>query len=237
VKFIILLHKTAALEILRCAVLDRKNILISGGTSTGKTTMLNALATFIDDKDRIVLIEDTAELQLTHDNLVRFEARRQQASSPAVTIRDLLKATLRHRPDRILLGEVRGAEAFDLLQALNTGHSGTLATIHANNAAQAITRLSSCVLQSGSDLPFHAIRSSIADCVNLLIHIDRRNGRRYVSELGELSASLRIGRGSSDSRSPGKQGIHIVADAIAEVVADDADAIQAGDQGIAVVGR
>ncbi|HYI96936.1 MAG TPA: ATPase, T2SS/T4P/T4SS family [Bryobacteraceae bacterium] len=172
-----------ALEILRLAVSERKNILISGGTSTGKTTMLNALATFIEDTDRIVLIEDTAELQLTHDNLVRFEARRQQPSLPAVTIRDLLKATLRHRPDRILLGEVRGAEAFDLLQALNTGHSGTLATIHANNAAQAITRLSSCVLQSGIDLPFHAIRSSIADCINLLVHIERRNGKRYVSEL------------------------------------------------------
>ena len=168
-------------------MLERKNILISGGTSTGKTTMLNALATFIDDTDRIVLIEDTAELQLTHDNLVRFEARRQQPSLPAVTIRDLLKATLRHRPDRILLGEVRGAEAFDLLQALNTGHSGTLATIHANNAAQAITRLSSCVLQSGIDLPFHAIRSSIADCINLLVHIERRNGRRYVSELVTIS--------------------------------------------------
>jgi pilus assembly protein CpaF len=176
-----------ALEILRNAVLERRNILISGGTSTGKTTMLNALAAFIEDSDRIVLIEDTAELQLTHDNLVRFEARRQQPSVPAVTIRDLLKATLRHRPDRILLGEVRGAEAFDLLQALNTGHSGTLATIHANNAAQAITRLSSCVLQSGIDLPFHAIRSSIADCINLLVHIERHNGRRYVSEVVTIS--------------------------------------------------
>lgn len=176
-----------AFEVLRTAVIERKNILISGGTSTGKTTMLNAFATFIDNSDRIVLIEDTAELQLTHDNLVRFEARRQQPSLPAVTIRDLLKATLRHRPDRILLGEVRGAEAFDLLQALNTGHSGTLATIHANNAAQAITRLSSCVLQSGIDLPFHAIRSSIADCINMLVHIERRGGRRYVSELVTIS--------------------------------------------------
>ena len=179
--------EAGALEILRDAILERRNILISGGTSTGKTTMLNALAAFIEDSDRIVLIEDTAELQLTHDNLVRFEARRQQPSVPAVTIRDLLKATLRHRPDRILLGEVRGAEAFDLLQALNTGHSGTIATIHANNAAQAITRLSSCVLQSGIDLPFHAIRSSIADCINLLVHIERRNGRRYVSEVVTIS--------------------------------------------------
>src|SRR3954447_13612767 len=183
-----------AFEILRTAVFERKSILISGGTSTGKTTMLNALATFIDDSDRIVLIEDTAELQLTHDNLVRFEARRQQPSVPAVTIRDLLKATLRHRPDRILLGEVRGAEAFDLLQALNTGHSGTLATIHANGATQAVARLASCVLQAGVDLPFTAIRSSIADSLNLLLHVDRRNGTRCVSEL----VRVRSYRASSD---------------------------------------
>jgi pilus assembly protein CpaF len=103
-----------------------------------------------------------------------------------VAIRDLLRATLRHRPDRILLGEVRGAEAFDLLQALNTGHSGTLATIHANSASQAITRLSSCVLQAGIDLPFHAIRSSIGDSIHLLLHIERRDGQRFVSELVEV---------------------------------------------------
>ncbi|MCU1262135.1 MAG: hypothetical protein JWO80_5020 [Bryobacterales bacterium] len=175
-----------ALEILRAAIIDRKNILISGGTSTGKTTLLNALVSFIDVGDRIVVIEDTAELHLEQPNVVRFEARREQPGSPAVTIRDLVKATLRHRPDRILLGEVRGAEAFDLLQALNTGHSGTLATIHANNARQSITRLASCVLQSDVQLPFHAIRSSIADSVHLLLQIERRNGRRVVSEVVEL---------------------------------------------------
>jgi pilus assembly protein CpaF len=177
-----------AVELLRTAVADRRNILVSGGTSTGKTTLLNALATFIDPSDRVVLIEDTAELQLTQPNLVRFEARREQPGTPAVTIRQLVKATLRHRPDRILLGEVRGAEAFDLLQALNTGHSGTLATIHANSATQAITRLSSCVLQSGIDLPFHAIRSSIADSIGLLVHIERRDGRRFVSEVVSIEA-------------------------------------------------
>jgi len=174
------------LEHLRWAIRERKNILISGGTSSGKTTILNAAARFIDPCDRIVVIEDTAELNLCQPNLVRFEARREQPGSPAVTIRDLVKATLRHRPDRILLGEVRGAEAFDLLQALNTGHSGTLATIHANSAAQSLTRFASCVLQSDVQLPFHAIRSSIADSVNMLLQIERRDGRRVVSELVEV---------------------------------------------------
>jgi pilus assembly protein CpaF len=160
-----------------------KNILISGGTGTGKTTLLNALAAYIDPAERIVLIEDTAEIQIDTANLVRFEARREQPDIPAVTIRDLLKATLRHRPDRILLGEVRGGEAFDLLQALNTGHSGTLSTIHANSAQQAISRFTSCVLQSGVELPYTAIRRNIADALHLLLHIQRRSGHRYVSEL------------------------------------------------------
>jgi pilus assembly protein CpaF len=171
---------------LRSATDDRKNILVTGGTSTGKTTVLNALATFIDPAHRIVLIEDTAELQLVQPNLVRLEARREQPGSPAVTIRDLVKASLRHRPDRILLGEVRGAEAFDLLQALNTGHSGTLATIHANSATQSFSRFTSCVLQSDVQLPFHAIRTSIAESVDLILHIERRHGQRVVSELVEI---------------------------------------------------
>jgi pilus assembly protein CpaF len=133
---------------LRDAVVHRQNILISGGTGTGKTTLLNALSSFIDPDERIVLIEDTAEIQLEAKNLVRLEARREQPPIQAVTIRDLLKATLRLRPDRIVLGEVRGGDAFDLLQALNTGHSGSLSTIHANSAGQAIARFTTCVLQS-----------------------------------------------------------------------------------------
>lgn len=177
-----------ALQHLRHAIADRQNILISGGTGTGKTTLLNALAASIADQERIVIIEDTAEIQLDKSNLVRFEARREQPGLPAVTIRDLVRATLRHRPDRILLGEVRGGEAFDLLQALNTGHSGTLSTIHANSAQQAIARLTSCVLQAGVELPYAAIRSNIADAVNLLLHIERRQGRRYVAELLEVES-------------------------------------------------
>jgi pilus assembly protein CpaF len=171
------------LAMLQTAIANRENILISGGTGTGKTTLLNALANFIVDSERIVVIEDTAEIQLEKPNLVRFEARREQSDLPAVTIRDLVRATLRHRPDRIILGEVRGGEAFDLLQALNTGHSGTISTIHANAAQQAVARLTSCILQAGVELPYAAIRANIADAVQLLLHIERRNGKRQASEL------------------------------------------------------
>ena len=173
----------ALLEQLQAAIEGRENILISGGTGTGKTTLLNALANFIGDSERIVVIEDTAEIQLEKPNLVRFEARREQPGIPAVTIRALIRATLRHRPDRIVLGEVRGGEAFDLLQALNTGHSGTLSTIHANSAQQAIARLTSCVLQAGVELPYTAIRANIADAIQLLLHIERSHGKRYAAEL------------------------------------------------------
>jgi len=169
------------------AVRNHRNILISGGTSTGKTTMLEALVTFIEPSERVVLIEETAEVKIVLENLVEFEARREQPGRPAVTIRDLLRATLRHRPDRILVGEVRGGEAFDLLQALNTGHSGTLSTIHANSAKLAVSRFITCVLQSGIDLPYRAIQSNIADALDLILHVERRNGRRYLAELLRLA--------------------------------------------------
>jgi pilus assembly protein CpaF len=171
------------LEMLRAAIANRENILISGGTGTGKTTLLNALAYFIPDAERLILIEDTAEIQLDKPNLVRFEARREHPGLPAVTIRHLVRASLRHRPDRIILGEVRGGEAFDLLQALNTGHSGSLSTIHANSAQQALARLTSCVLQAGVELPYPAIRANVADAVQLLLHLERRNGQRFAAEL------------------------------------------------------
>jgi pilus assembly protein CpaF len=167
----------------RTAIQGNENILISGGTSTGKTTMLNALAVFLPANDRVVLIEDTAELQIDRANLVRFEARREQPGLPAVTIRDLLRATLRHRPDRIIVGEVRGGEAFDLLQALNTGHSGSLSTIHANSAEQALARFASCVVQSGVELPYQAVRHQIAEAVDLVLHLGRDQGTRVVEEL------------------------------------------------------
>ncbi len=173
-------------RLLRQKVEDRQNILISGGTGTGKTTLLNILADFISDEERIVVIEETAEIIIHRSNLVRFEARREQANTPAVTIRDLLRATLRHRPDRIIVGEIRGGEAFDFLQVLNTGHSGTLSTIHANSAYHAISRFVSCVLQSNIDLPYKAIKVNFADSINLLLHIERKNGHRYVSQLLEV---------------------------------------------------
>jgi pilus assembly protein CpaF len=169
-------------------VLARKNILISGGTGTGKTTLLNILGKFIPHDDRILLIEDTAEIQLTQPNLVRFEARQAQNGLSAVAIRDLLKAALRHRPDRILVGEIRGGEAFDLLQLLNTGHSGTLSTIHANSAKQGLSRFTSCVLQSGVELPYKAIKSNIADSLNVVIQIERRPGHRFISEVLEINS-------------------------------------------------
>src|SRR6266481_4452232 len=143
-------------------VLSRKNLLVSGGTGSGKTTLTASLARFIPPDERILLIEDTAEIRLPHQNLVRFEARREQNGVPPVSIRDLLRASLRHRPDRILLGEIRGGEAFDLLQLLNTGHSGTLSTIHANSAKQGLARFTSCVLQTGTALPYRATQRTIA---------------------------------------------------------------------------
>ncbi len=172
-----------AAELLRGKIINRQNVLISGGTGSGKTTLLNILADFIPDEERILLIEDTAELHIRKSNLVRFETRREQTGLPAVTVRDLLKAALRHRPDRIIVGEVRGGEAFDLLQALNTGHAGSLCTLHANSARQAVTRFADCVLQSGIELPHRAIMANIGSAVDLLVHIGRLKGQRRVSEI------------------------------------------------------
>lgn len=171
------------------AIAAQQNIVISGGTGTGKTTLLNALAAHIPDGDRLIVIEETAEIHLDKPNLLRFEARRaqpplgQEAPLPPVTIADLLRATLRHRPDRILVGEVRGAEAFDLLQALNTGHLGSLTTIHANSAEQALTRLAHCVLTANVGLPHRSVREAIAVAVHLIVHVARVHSHRRVTEL------------------------------------------------------
>src|SRR5437016_10389081 len=167
-------------------ILSRKNILIAGGTGSGKTTMLNVLGKFIPADERVLLIEDTSEIHMAQDNLVRFEARQPQNGLPAITIRDLLKASLRHRPDRIILGEIRGGEAFDLLQLLNTGHSGSLSTVHATSARQGLARFTSCVLQSDVDLPYRAIKTNVGDSVNVVVHLERRPGRRFVSEVVEI---------------------------------------------------
>lgn len=167
-------------------VLARKNILICGSTGSGKTSLVNVLGKFIPADERIVLIEDTSEIYMCQDNLVRFEARQPQNGLPAITIRDLLKASLRHRPDRLILGEIRGSEAFDLLQLLNTGHSGSLSTVHASSARQGLARFTSCVLQSGVDLPYRAVKTNVGDSVNVVVHLERRPGRRFVSEVVEI---------------------------------------------------
>jgi pilus assembly protein CpaF len=172
---------------LRRAIATQQNILVSGGTGTGKTTLLNALAALIPDGDRLVVIEETSEIHLDKPNLVRLEARRaqaplgQEAPLPPVTIADLLRATLRHRPDRILVGEVRGPEAFDLLQALNTGHLGSLSTIHANSPDQALVRLAHCVLTANIGLPHHSVREAIALAIHLVVHLSRMEGKRRVT--------------------------------------------------------
>jgi len=162
-------------------------LLSSYRTNADQTTLAGMLAKFIPDDERILLIEDTAELQLQQPNVVRFEARREQNGFPAIAIRELLKASLRHRPDRIILGEIRGGEAFDLLQLLNTGHAGTLSTIHANSAKQGLARFTSCVLQSGVELPYRAIKTNIGDSLEVVVHIERRPGRRFISEVLEIN--------------------------------------------------
>ncbi len=161
-------------------------LLSSYRTNADQTSMLNVLGKFIPADERILLIEDTSEIHMAQDNLVRFEARQPQNGLPGVTIRELLKAALRHRPDRIILGEIRGSGAFDLLQLLNTGHSGSLSTVHATSARQGLARFTSCVLQSGVDLPYRAIKTNIGDSLDVVVHFERRPGRRFVSEVVEI---------------------------------------------------
>lgn len=174
------------------AVQSRKTILIAGGTDTGKTTFAKALIEFIPHQERLGVIEDTAELKIDHPNVFRFEARRAQVDGsgnvtvPAVSVRDLVKATLRHRPDRLIIGEVRGGEAFDLLDALNTGHAGSISTVHANSAFQALSRMATLALRADVDIPYRAVQGEIGDLIDFVIHLERREGCRRVSEVLEL---------------------------------------------------
>ncbi|HEY2637754.1 MAG TPA: ATPase, T2SS/T4P/T4SS family [Solirubrobacteraceae bacterium] len=170
------------------AVAARLNLLISGGTGTGKTTLLNALAARIPPGERVVTIEDAAELRLPHDHVLRLEARPANAEGAGqVLIRDLVRNALRMRPDRIVVGEVRGAEALDMVQAMNTGHEGSMSTCHANSPADALRRLETMVLSAGSGLPFEAVREQLAASVDLVGHVARdRDGNRGVATVEEL---------------------------------------------------
>lgn len=182
------LNRTAA-EFCRAAVISRRNILISGGTGTGKTTLLNCLSDFIPDKERIVTIEDTAELQLSKEHVVRMETKESNIEGAGeYTIRDLVRNALRMRPDRIVVGECRGPEALDMLQAMNTGHDGSLTTIHANSSEDVILRLE-VLVQMAADLPVDSIHRQIASAIDLIVQLQRmRNGRRCVSQITEVIA-------------------------------------------------
>lgn len=181
---------------LACLVRAGYNIFVSGGTGSGKTTFLNALSEFIPSDERVITIEDNAELQIGHiDNLVSLEARNANVEGEnEVTIRHLIRTSLRMRPDRIIVGEVRGAEALDMLQAMNTGHDGSLSTGHANSAGDALSRLETMVLMSSLDLPVSAIRSQIASAIDIIVHLGRlRDRSRRLLEIREVEG-IRDGR-------------------------------------------
>jgi pilus assembly protein CpaF len=171
----------------RC-VEGRTNILVSGGTGTGKTTTLNALSGFIPNDERIVTIEDAAELQLQQPHVVRLEYRPPNIEGRGeVTIRDLVRNSLRMRPDRIVVGEVRGGEALDMLQAMNTGHDGSITTVHANSPRDALARVETMVLMAGVDLPMRAIREQLASAIQLIVHQARlRDGTRRITHISEV---------------------------------------------------
>ncbi|HSI79404.1 MAG TPA: CpaF family protein [Solirubrobacterales bacterium] len=176
-------------DLLREAVAERRSILVSGGTGAGKTTLLNALSAYIDPADRVVTIEDAAELRLRQPHVVRLESRPASVEGRGeVTIRDLLRNSLRMRPDRIVIGEVRGAEALDLLTALNTGHRGALSTVHANSPEDALRRLETLALMAGVGLPHAAIREQVGRGIELVCHVVRGpGGERRVSELAAVT--------------------------------------------------
>jgi pilus assembly protein CpaF len=179
---------TETVEFLQRCIVAELNVLISGGTGSGKTTLLNALSTAIPDSDRIVTIEDAAELRLNQRHVLRLEARPKNIEGEGeIPIRELVRNSLRMRPDRIIVGEVRGAEALDMLQAMNTGHDGSLSTVHANSCRDALARIETMVLMAGFDLPMRAIRQQVASALDLIVHLERlEDGSRRVTAITEV---------------------------------------------------
>jgi pilus assembly protein CpaF len=179
---------TETTEFLERCVEAELNILISGGTGSGKTTLLNAISAAIPDSNRIVTIEDAAELRLGQQHTLRLEARPNNIEGEGqVTIRELVRNSLRMRPDRIIVGEIRGAEALDMLQAMNTGHEGSLSTVHANSPRDALSRVETMVLMAGFDLPLRAIRQQISSALDLIVHLERLDdGSRHVTAITEV---------------------------------------------------
>jgi pilus assembly protein CpaF len=174
--------------LLRACVQGKLNLLITGGTGTGKTTLLNVMSSFVPGNERIVTIEDAVELQLLQDHVVRLESRPPNVEGRgSVTIRDLVRNSLRMRPDRIIVGEVRGPEALDMMQAMNTGHEGSMSTVHANTPRDALSRLETMILMSGLEIPVTAIREYIASAVSVIIHLGRlSDGTRRVTRVAEV---------------------------------------------------
>ncbi|MCP3968193.1 MAG: CpaF family protein [Lentisphaerae bacterium] len=176
-------------EFLEACVKVRKNIIISGGTGSGKTTLLNVLSSYLPNRERIITIEDAAELQLHQEHIVRLESKPPNIEGKgAISIRDLVRNSLRMRPDRIVVGECRGGEALDMLQAMNTGHDGSLTTVHANTPRDALARLETLVLMAGFDLPLRAIREQIASAIDIIVQVNReRDGSRKITHISEIT--------------------------------------------------
>jgi pilus assembly protein CpaF len=177
-----------AVKLIRALVVLHKNVIVSGGTSSGKTSILNALSSFISNDDRVLVIEDATELQLQQEHIVPFETRKADKNGNGeVTVRDLIHSSLRLRPDRLVIGEIRGGEALDLLQALNTGHAGSMSTIHANTGLDCLFRLETCALLSGVEIPLVALRAQVASAINAVVHTARlSDGTRKIISISEV---------------------------------------------------